>query len=457
MMRKVRETIERHTMVTPGDRVGVAVSGGADSVTLLHLLFELADEYNLTLTVLHLNHGIRGEEADRDESFVKKLAESMGIPCAVERVSVPKLRRQRGGSIEDICRQERYAFFDRSVRKQGLSRIALGHTLNDQAETVIMRFLRGSGLDGLKGFLPIRERIYIRPLMEVTRDEVVSFLKKRKIPFITDSSNEDPAFARNRIRNHLVPELRDQYNMRLEENISRTAGILRLEDDFIRESVAGIVSEWGIDLHRACLPVLKLRQLHPALRWRLIKTILEGHSPQRNGIGYLHVKAVAELIDGSGPSASADLPFDLVARREYDDLVIEPNDGYPDAGDFAYDVLIPGGVDIVETRQRMAFDLVDAGEVDPRSSNPVFMDRNAISFPLVVRNIRPGDRIQPLGMGGVKKVARLMVDEKVPKAARGSIPLLTDRTSVLWVPGVRLSDRVKITDMTEKVVKAEII
>jgi tRNA(Ile)-lysidine synthase len=456
-MRKVRGTIEKHGMLAPGDRVGIALSGGADSVALLHVLAQIAPEYTLELSALHLNHGIRGEESDRDEAFVRKLAGSMDIPLASERISIPALRRERGGSLEDICRDERYAFFERMARRHGLNKIALGHTLNDQAETVIMRFLRGSGLEGLKGFLPVRDGIYIRPLMEITRDEILSFLGKECIPFVTDSSNRDETYLRNRIRGRLVPELKASYNVRVEETIARTAEILRLEDDFIRDSVAAVIDEWAIDTDRPRLPVPKLKELHPALLWRLIKTILEAHSPVKNGIGYLHVKAVADLIDGPSPSASADLPFHLTARREYDDLIIAPDDGSPGGSDFSYEVQIPGSVDIAETGKRMVFDLVGAQEVDARSDNPVFMDFHAISFPLVVRNLRTGDRIHPLGMAGTKKVAALLMDEKVPKTRRRSIPLLADRASVLWVPGVRLSDRVKMTDMTEKVVKAEII
>ncbi len=455
-MRRVRDTIERHAMLAPGNRVGIAVSGGADSVALLHLLAGGAEEYALTLFVLHLNHGIRGEEADRDEAFAEEMARSMGISFDSEKVSIPQIRRERGGSLEDLCREERYAFFDRMARRHRLDRIALGHTLSDQVETVIMRLLRGSGLEGLKGFLPVRDGIYIRPLMEVTRDEVISFLRKRNILFVTDSSNEDTAYLRNRVRSELIPHLK-VYNARLEETVGRTAEILRMEDDFIRESVANMIGEWKIGLQEARLQVPRLKELHPALLWRLIKTLLERYSPGKNGIGYLHVKTVVDLVESPVPSASADLPFNLAVRREYDDLIIATRGEMPKTRDFSYEAGLPGVVDIVETGQRMTFALVDAKEADHHSKNPVFMDYRAILPPLVVRNVRPGDRIQPLGMEGTKKVASLLMDEKVPKGKRHSVPLLVDRTSVLWVPGVRLSERVKVTDMTEKVVKAEII
>jgi len=456
-MRKVKSTIEKYAMLAAGDRVGIAVSGGADSIALLRVLANLASEYALELSVLHLNHGIRGGEADRDEAFVREMAATMGIPFEAERISIPDLRRERGGSLEDLCRDERYAFFERMVRRKGLDRIALGHTLTDQTETVLMRFLRGSGLEGLKGFLPIRDGIYIRPLMEVRRDEIISFLTDNDIPYVTDSSNRDETYLRNRIRGTLIPELKAYYNLRLEENIGRTAEILRLEDDFIGESVSRTIAAWNIDRDAPRLSLPKLNELHPALMWRLIKTLLEAHSPLKNGIGYHHVKAVVDLIESPEPGAQADLPFNLTARREYDDLIIETKGESPADPDFSYEVRIPGSVDIAETGGRITFDLVGTNEADPRSSNPVFMDCGAISFPLVVRNIRRGDRIQPLGMAGTKKVAAVLMDEKVPKIRRRSLPLLVDRESVLWVPGLRMSDRVKITDTTEKVVKAEII
>ncbi len=468
-MLKVRKAIEKYSMLNPGDRVGVAVSGGADSVALLQELAMLAEDYDLTLFVLHLNHGIRGEESDRDEAFVIELAGSMGIPADSEKISIPELREKRTGSLEDICREERYAFFERMSQKHGLNKIALGHNLNDQAETVIMRFLRGSGLEGLKGFLPVRDGIYIRPLIDSTREEILSFLEERNIRFVTDSSNADDIHLRNRIRNILVPELKASYNVRLEENVSRTADILRLEDDFIRGSVQEVISDWKIERDTVRIDIRKLQQLHPALRWRLIKTVLEDRSPAGNGIGYLHVKSVTDLIEGLSPSASVDLPFNLRAQREYDILIISqkkgrvsriPKSHSPNGGeksDFSYTVEIPGSVSIVETGGKIVFEVIDAGEGDIHSDNAVFMDYNSISFPLVVRNLRAGDRIQPLGMKGTKKISELLIDEKIPKAGRKAIFLLVDRKSVLWVPDLRLSDRVRITNMTEKMVKAKII
>ena len=429
-MLKVKKAIEKYFMLNTGDRVGVAVSGGADSVALLKELSVISDEYNLELFVLHLNHGIRGSESDRDEAFVVELAGSMSIPCDTEKISVPELKKNRTGSLEDICREERYAFFARMSQKHRLNKIALGHNMNDQAETVIMRFLRGSGIEGLKGFLPVRNGIYIRPLIDSTREEILSFLKERNIRFVTDSSNEENVYLRNRIRNILVPELKASYNTRLEENISRTAEILRLEDDFIRGSIQEIISDWNIERGTVRIPIHALKQLHPALQWRLIKTVLEDRSPAGNGIGYLHVQSVTDLVENLSPSASVDLPFNLKAQREYDSLIISQKEErvshvsrkhFLDKGkngDVSYPVKIPGSVHIVETGVKIVFDLIDGEKGHLHSDNAVFMDYHAISFPLVVRNLRVGDRMQPLGMKGRKKISELFIDEKIPKASR---------------------------------------
>ncbi|MEA2014714.1 MAG: tRNA lysidine(34) synthetase TilS, partial [Thermodesulfobacteriota bacterium] len=305
----VRKAIEKFHMLNSGDRVGVAVSGGADSVAMLYEMAMLTDEYDLVLFVLHLNHGIRGEESDRDEAFVVGLARSMGLPVDSERISIPELRDKRGGSLEYLCREERYTFFERMLLKHGLNKIALGHNLNDQTETVIMRFLRGSGLEGLKGFLPVRDGIYIRPLIDSTRADIISFLKGRDALFVTDSSNADDIYLRNRIRNRLVPELKASYNPGLDENISRTADILRIEDDFIRKSVEEIISDWKIGGGNVRIDIPELKKLHPALQWRLLKIILENRSPAGNGIGYLHIKSILDMFESVNPGASVDLPF----------------------------------------------------------------------------------------------------------------------------------------------------
>jgi len=462
-------------MLSYGERVGIAVSGGPDSVALLNALIEIAPEYGLELSVLHLNHGIRGEASDRDEAFVREEAKSKGLPFRGKRVSVPDIMKKRKGSLEEIAREERYRFFEEIIREDDLNKIAVGHNLDDQAETVIIKFLRGSGMEGLRGMLPVRDGIYIRPLINVARSEIDSFLEKEGIGFVRDGSNENLQFLRNRIRNELIPELRDKYNNALVDTLNRTATILRIEDDFIEQTVEEILVDWGIprDENEVRIEIKKLATLHKALRQRIIKELLEDKATSRKGIGYRHVRAVMDLVEGDNVSGLLSLPCHILIAREYDTISISRKEGLQHSsglkdeerrvsegkgvGEYSYRVHIPGGITVPDTGMSFRFDFVGSDEIDVRSEHAVFIDYNKIVPPLYIRNLREGDRIQPFGMEGRRKLSDIFIDKKIPKGKRKDIPFIADGESVLWVPNITLSQRVKITDMTEKVVKVEII
>ncbi|MDI6775930.1 MAG: tRNA lysidine(34) synthetase TilS [Syntrophales bacterium] len=482
MIKKVRETIKKYHMLERGDMVIVAVSGGPDSVALLKALDIFSDEYRLTIITAHLNHGLRGEESNNDEKFVRKLSESMGIEFECKYVDIPSLRQGRGRSIEEIAREERYQFLAEMARKHQAHKIALGHHLYDQAETVLMNFIRGSGMEGLKGILPVREGMYIRPLIAVTRGEIVGFLEKEGIRFVIDSSNTHDLYFRNRIRHHLIPELKEHYNPKIEESLAHMAEIIRLEDEYMKTSLKEVLSGWEVgegNGEEVRINIPEFFVLHEAVQNRAIKTLLQRFSPSGGGIGYVHVKSVTDLLRSGCPHGCLHLPFNIKVRREYDLLVIsrrkrsegklmrELSGDYdlcfssPDAdiGRFSYDVAIPGRVEILELGMTMVFDIVDKplNGIYFNGEKIAYMDLEAIKFPLVIRNLRPGDRIQPLGMEGTKNLKCYFIDEKIPQCERRRIPLLVDDQSVLWIGGMRLSERVKITDKTRRVVKVEIV
>ena len=448
-------------MIDRGDRICVAISGGPDSVALLQFLSLLAGDYELRLVAAHVNHGLRGKESDRDELFVKELGASMAIPVKCTYVSIKEIKKKEGGSIENICRRERFKFLKELSRKEGLNKIALGHNLNDQAETIIMRFLRGSGVEGLKGMLPLRDERYIRPFLEVTRDEILAFLKNEGMQYVTDSSNMERVYVRNRIRRDLIPELRDSYNDRLVENLGQMADILREEDDYFESIVERTLKNWEIHLHGDAvrITISQFKSLHIAMQRRVIKYLLERLSSKTMGIGYVHVMAVVNLINGNRSNGSLDLPFCMKIEREYDTLILSKakDESALRAASFTYDVKIPGIIDIREADMRIKIDLVDGEDNDFTDDRAIYMDYNAIALPLEIRNVKEGERMQPLGMEGTKKIKEIFIDEKIPKKRRSRIPLLVDRKSVLWIMGVKMSDRVRLTNTTEKVVKAEII
>jgi len=458
---KVIRTIERFSMLQRGDRICVAVSGGPDSVALLRLLYLLSGKYSLHLTVAHLNHGLRGGESERDEIFVKELCESMGIPVKSRNVSITEIKKIEGGSIEDIGRRERYKFLNELSRMEDLNKIALGHNLNDQAETIVMRFLRGSGAEGLKGMLPVREERYIRPLLEVRRNEIVTFLDKEGVQYVTDSSNRDSAYLRNRIRTDLIPALRNSYNNRLVENICQMADILREEDDYFENEIARILKNWKITLDGDAIRIniSEFRTLHCAMQQRIIKFLLRKVSLKKTGIGYAHIMSVCNLINSRRPNVSVNLPFHIRVEREYDILVFS-RAGYPSTpgcSDFTYRVDIPATIHIREVDIKIKFDFVGVENIDFKNNRAIYMDYNAIRFPVEIRNIKTGDRMQPLGMEGKRKIKDIFIDAKIPKKRRCRIPLLVDRDSVLWIIGMKMNNAVKLTKMTEKVVKAELV
>ena len=473
MLDKVRQTIAEYRMLNRGDKVVTAVSGGPDSVALLKALTILADEYGLSLMVAHLNHGLRGEEADREEDFVRTLCRGMGLEFAGKKISMPARGERGGKSPEDFCRGERYAFLTQTAKDCQATKIALGHHLHDQAETMLMNFLRGSGAEGLRGMLPVREGVFIRPLLKVTRDEIFVFLEKEGLNFMTDSSNSQDFYLRNRIRHQLMPLLKDGYNPQVEETLARTAEIMRLDNEYMELAIEDLLRRWGVFCGEGnkTVPIPYFLELHEALQHRLIKALLTRTLSPEKGIGFRHVQAVTALAQSGEGRGSLYLPGGITVQREYDLLIVSRKAGFDAApcrylsgaaqrekSHFSYPVEIPGRVNVAEAGMAITFQFV----AKPPSyalgrERVVYMDYETLRPPLAVRNVKPGDRIQPLGMAGTKKLKSLFIDEKIPRRQRDKIPLLIDRQSILWVIGVRMSEQVKITDKTTRALRIEIV
>ena len=465
MIREIKKAIEKNHLLEGGEKVIVAVSGGPDSVALLKVLEMLSAEYRLALIVAHLNHGLR-EDAPSEERFVYKMATDMGFVFESKSIDVRSLRKRTGKCIEDISREVRYDFLNYVANRHGAQRIALGHNSNDQTETVLMNFLRGSGPTGLKGILPARDSVYIRPLLCVTRNEIMSFLELHRLPFITDASNTDPAYLRNRIRHSLIPELKARYNPRLEESMTRMAEIMRLEDDYIKGVTGKILSDWGVTAAHGeiNISIHDLVKYHQAIQRRIMKHLLERLTTHSQRIGHIHVKAALDLLHSDRPGAYVNLPCGIDVRREYNALVIvkrkESEEEIPRrrCNDLRYEVSLPGAVRIAELGKTMTFGFAESAiGIESHGRGTAFMDYDRMALPLVVRTVRPGDRIQLLGMEGTKKIKSVFIDEKIPLRQRKRIPLLLDQDAVIWIAGLRLSERVKITETTRQILKVEFV
>lgn len=456
MIEKVYQTIKKYRLLEKGDRVIIAHSGGPDSTALLAILAGIAPEWDLTLMVAHFNHGLRGRESDADEKYSHDLAQKLGLLFCSERMN--KKSDKKGLSPEDFYRRQRYDFLEKLSRDYKAQKIALGHHLQDQAETVLLNLLRGSGLEGLKGFLPKRNEKIIRPLMEISRQEIIDFLKKTGISYCEDKTNQDSRYLRNKIRTELIPYLKENYNPGIEENLAQMAAILRNEDDFIKRHLAKVMHSPAIQKsdHHISVKVNVVKKLLPAIRLRLFKTLLEDLTPLHHGISFAHVMSLDGLVDKKASGKKVVLPSKIEARREYDHLILERKKHSLREVKYKYILPVPGTVHIRERKITIKAAMVKKRSVDLKSRNKIYLDMDKIHLPVIVRNRREGDRFQPLGMSGHQKIKKYFIDHKIPPSERNKIMLFVDRLSVIGIENMHIGDRVKVTPETKNVLKMEI-
>jgi tRNA(Ile)-lysidine synthase len=452
-LNKVKATISRYDMIQPGDLIIVAVSGGPDSVCLLHILHELRDALHLHLIVAHFNHGLRPAEDESETAFVRALAESLNLPFETTKGRL--LREKAPGSGEEAARNARYAFLERVRQKHNARKIALGHNVNDQAETILMRLLRGSGPSGLTGIPPCRDRTIIRPLIEIERLEIEKYLKARNFMSVTDSSNLSTHYLRNKIRLELMPLL-EQHQPRLTHLLTQTAEILRDEGDYL-ERIAGA---W-LKKEGTCHPdnsyelsIASFIDLPVALRRRAARQIIGVVKKDLRRITWDHIEAIQKLAHAEKPQAVLKFPGGIEARRTYDRLSFhgrQKKKGAP----FSWTLPAAGTYRIKEIGRTLSLK-----EIRNRKSLPLrgsgwtaFLDADKIHFPLTLRTFRPGDKFIPFGMKGRKKIKDFFVDLKVPMEQRRSTPVLCCEDGPVWVCGFRIDDRFRVTPETMRVLK----
>jgi tRNA(Ile)-lysidine synthase len=453
ILSRVRGAIQRNHMIEPGDQIGVAVSGGVDSVVLLDILTHLKEELHISLMVLHLNHGIRGEEAERDQQFVQALSNKYALPYFVREVDVPGHMQERSLSLQESARELRYRFFKESLHIHALDKIAIGQTADDQAETVLMRVLTGGGAGSLKG-IPAVRRSYVRPLIDVWRGELLTYAQHRGISFVEDSSNAKKAYLRNRIRHELLPILQE-YNPNIKERLLQLAQVLGADENYLDTLVGQVIKRIVAEDEEVSISVSQLLSLPPALQTRVLQ-----HAFMRSSGGevleYRHVRGILQLIQGKKGSKRLALPHGHWACRIYDTLVLERGEKQSEKITPETELLIPGGTRLEGFGKEIEAAVVE-GRITPRS-NPreACLDYHQLGFPLRVRSFRPGDRFMPLGMKGNKKLKDFFIDLKVPRSERSKIPLVISEGDICWVGGWRIDERFKIAEETKKSVKLTI-
>ena len=465
---RIRETISKYGLLSPGDGLLMGVSGGPDSVAMFHLMLSLREELGLRLAVAHLIHGLRGEEAREDARFVAHLAEQWAVPFFLKEIDLPQVRLENGrGNMEALARKERYEFFGDVAEGCTFNKVATAHTRDDQAETMIMWFLRGSGRGGLSGISPLRHLkgegspstglSLVRPLIEASRQEILAYLADRNLDYRTDSSNLDCRFLRNWTRHQLLPQLRERFDDGLSERLAKLATIFRDEEKLLDAmTLKGLQRVGGGEN----LMVGALLREDKGIQRRVIRKWLDSNTDNLQGMAFSYVEMVLEFM-ALGPSQGRlSLPkgWDLV--KEYDFIRLERSRRKkPVLPCYSYSLPREGSVMVPEAGVR--FQSLRSSHVStdnkPHNAFEAYFDSSSLPEPLMVRNFRTGDRFQPLGMTGHKKVKDLFIEKKIPLSVRRNLPMLVAGDEILWIPRYGRSELAKAGPNAREILKVRIM
>lgn len=423
-------------------------------MALLYVLLDIKEK-NFNIHIAHVNHGVRGEEALADENFVKDLANKLNLPYYSTRVNMDKYAKEKGISSEEAGRELRYGFFRKILNDVGGGKIAVAHNKNDQAETLLMRLFRGTGIDGLKGMDFISGDI-IRPILDIERDEIERYLMDRNIETRLDKTNLEPIYNRNRVRLELIPYIEKNFNPNIIDVLWRTSRIASIDSDFLEEytkkTYGLIVKKTG--KHSIILDKELFLKENQSIQQRIIRNCIIHINGSIQGFTGQHISDILQLFIEGRTGRSIDLIDNIVAKTSYNDCIIEKRKRLKKKN-YLYEIAIGDITYIDELELRIITELttVDKVNVDNSGRFIKYFDYDKIKKRLYIRNRKAGDRFVPYGMEGSKKIKDYFIDEKIPKDERDLIPILVDNENILWIVGYRISDLYKITDNTERVLK----
>jgi len=449
--------VRENSLLDRGDGVLLAVSGGVDSVVLMDLFLRIRSLWNLSLAVAHVNHGIRGRSADRDEVFVRDLARNRGLLFYSHKVDAKRYSRERKLSLEEGARELRFRFMESLLKRMDYDRLALGHHADDHAETILMNLVRGSGLRGLRGIRPLRGFV-IHPLLFMRRKDIQLYAQKRGLHFVVDASNRERRFLRNRMRWDVLKKLENAVGSHVVSTISRAGDavseaqvLLEYQARRARRRIALVHSQ-----NEIILDIYKFLHYFKAVQKTVLMQILEEFFCDRGRVRSIEIDRLLHLAEEGKSGGVVELGKGVKAVRSRDKLVFvrETPPFFPRG------VCVGQPIDLSGTGFQFRSSLLKwDGEKEAFASNSQveFLDYDTLPLPLALRLFRQGDWFIPLGMGGKKKLQDFFVDEGIPNYRRSSVPLLVGGESILWVVGYRIDDRFKVTEKTRNVLKVEIV
>lgn len=451
---RVMRTVRRHDLIARGERVVVALSGGPDSVALVHILRELERAGELVLAgTAHLNHQLRGAAADEDEQFCRALSEALALPVEVERADVRALAIREGRSVEDAARVARYAFLERAADRLRAGVIAVGHSRDDQAETFLLRLIRGAGPRGLAAILPRAGRV-VRPLLDITRVELRAYAAERGIESRDDATNADVGIPRNRVRHELIPYLQREFSPGIVDVLARAAAIARDDEDRLQKEAIDLAASVVLSSNDGVqVEVKALTSLHPALAARVARIAL-AHLAAERFLGFDHIDAWLEFARNGRPGAALSLPGQHGVHRGDRIELRAARDRRLPGTPFRIPLSIPGEVTLSQAGWSISAEPLDAPPAGRLQARGETVAVSGVTLPLSVRNRRPGDRFRPLGMGGAdKKLQDFLVDRKVRRDVRDALPLVVDGADrIVWVVGQSVGEDFRVTEPSRGVI-----
>ncbi|MGH9430243.1 MAG: tRNA lysidine(34) synthetase TilS [Terriglobia bacterium] len=423
-----------------GERVGVAVSGGPDSVLLLDFMVRFAAEAGLRASVVHFNHRLRGEESTQDESFVSALAASLELEFMRAEADVARVARQSRRNLEATARELRYRFFFSLLRHGRVDKITTAHTANDQAETVLLRLLRGAGSRGLGGIHPVLDGLIIRPFLGVTRGEVEAEIGARRLEFRADSSNLNLRFLRNRIRHELLPRLETEFNPAIVRHLAQLAGHLRDDEDLLDQQARERARPWRTrEGQEEKIPLQALREMPRALQVRVLRQMAASALGEPPALSAIQVESVLRFVVTGLSGKRLLLTGGLEVRRDFDWLTFRQVAPGVDAVPYGYPVPVPGEVAVSALGVKFRFEVAENPKTKGkdaaynRNTGPIRLDMARIQGGLVLRNWRDGDRFQPVGRRRSCKLKELFQERKIPASRRRLWPVLENGSEIVWV------------------------
>ncbi|HEY8500847.1 MAG TPA: tRNA lysidine(34) synthetase TilS [Clostridia bacterium] len=466
LLEKVNSWAAENNVLKSGSLVLTGVSGGADSVCLLHVLYSLGRINGFSVAAVHMNHMLRAEESMQDEKFVQNICEQLGIPLRIYRRDVKAYSREKRCSLEEAGRILRYDLFHDVRNELDAQYIAVAHHKEDQAETIFLNLLRGSGLNGICGMEAVQGYI-IRPLLNTEKKEIYEYLSQNNLKYRTDSSNFSNVYIRNAIRNRIFPEVERQTGISLAQSLVRTADILKADRDFLErlaeknyKSIMISKSEHCVELDRS-----KLAGLDCAISGRIIRIAWGAVTGSRKGLESKHVKTALELAAKKGKNKTIDFPFGIIFKAEYDRVYVMKKKESKTAAPFFIKIQVPSDISLKEWEISAKFRVYQAdeyeksfGRIEKRREKSLIQlfDYDAVTEGINIRYRLPGDVFAPYGGPGKKKLKDFFIDQKVPQQKRDEMLLIAEGKEIIWIVGLRTSEKYKVTKFTKNILYAEI-